>query len=180
MTTLHNTFYIMGHHEHKQQAPKRVTCMIITISDTRTESTDVSGQYIREVLEQNGHRVSAYHLVKDEPEAIQDILRQGIYAENIQVILCNGGTGISFRDRSYEAVTQVLEKCLDGFGELFRMLSYQEIGSAAMLSRAVAGIAGETVIFSMPGSKNAVALALERLILPELGHLVWELHKHMT
>jgi molybdenum cofactor biosynthesis protein B len=154
--------------------------MIITISDTRTETTDVSGQYIRGVLEQSGHQVGAYHLVKDEPEAIQYLLSQGIDAEDIQVILCNGGTGISFRDRSYEAVTQVLEKHLDGFGELFRMLSYQEIGSAVMLSRAVAGIAGGTVIFSMPGSKNAVSLAMERLILPELGHLVWELHKHIA
>ena len=153
--------------------------MIITISDTRTPETDTSGKYIRDVLEQNGHNVVRSEIVKDEPEAIQHLLREGIAAEAIQVIVCNGGTGISFRDRSYEAVVQILEKRLDGFGELFRMLSYQEIGSAAMLSRAVAGIAGETVIFSMPGSKHAVAFAMEKLILPELGHLVWELRKHL-
>jgi molybdenum cofactor biosynthesis protein B len=154
--------------------------MVVTISDTRTEATDVSGRYIRETLAQHGHQVNTYYLVKDEPEAIQQHLREGMDAQEIQVILCNGGTGISFRDRSYEAVAQVLEKRLDGFGELFRMLSYQEIGSAAMMSRAVAGIAGNTVIFSMPGSKNAVTLAMEKLILPELGHLVWELHKHVA
>jgi molybdenum cofactor biosynthesis protein B len=123
--------------------------------------------------------VNAYRLVKDEPDAIQQYLREGIASNDIQAILCNGGTGISFRDRSYEAVAHLLEKRLDGFGELFRMLSYQQIGSAAMMSRAVAGIAGNTVIFSMPGSKNAVALAMERLILPELGHLIWELNKHV-
>ncbi len=153
--------------------------MVVTISDTRTEATDVSGRYIRDALAQNGHQVHAYHVVPDEPDAIQQRLREGIDAQDVQVILCNGGTGISFRDRSYEAVAQMLEKRLDGFGEIFRMLSYQEIGSAAIMSRAVAGITGETVIFSMPGSKNAVTLALEKLILPELGHLVWELHKHV-
>jgi molybdenum cofactor biosynthesis protein B len=153
--------------------------MILTISDTRTEATDVSGRYIREILTCNGHQVNAYHLVKDEPDAIQQHLREGITSSDIQVILCNGGTGISFRDRSYEAVTHLLEKRLDGFGELFRMLSYQQIGSAAMMSRAVAGITGNTVIFSMPGSKNAVTLAMERLVLPELGHLIWELNKHV-
>ncbi len=170
----------MGHHDHKHHAPTSVNCMVITISDTRTETTDVSGRVIRDALARNGHQVQAYHLVPDEPEIIQQRLRAGIDAPAVQAILCNGGTGISFRDRSYEAVAQLLEKRLDGFGELFRMLSYQEIGSAAMMSRAVAGIAGETVIFSMPGSKNAVTLALEKLILPELGHLVWELRKHKT
>jgi molybdenum cofactor biosynthesis protein B len=154
--------------------------MILTISDTRTEATDTSGRYLTEVLRHNGHSVVAYHVVKDEPDMIRRYLRQGIEDTQIQVILCNGGTGISLRDRSYEAVEQLLEKRLDGFGELFRMLSYQEIGSAAMMSRAVAGIADATVIFSMPGSKHAVALAMEKLILPELGHLVWELHKHVV
>ena len=170
----------MGHLEHKQHAPQTVACMIITISDTRTPDTDVSGKLIRKLLEQNGHTIMRYELVKDEPDEIQKLLREGIAAETIQVILCNGGTGISVRDCSYEAVVQTLEKRLDGFGELFRALSYQDIGSAAMISRAVAGIAGETVIFSMPGSKDAVELAMEKLILPELGHLVWELRKHLT
>ncbi len=169
----------MGHLDHKHQAPQKVACMIITISDTRTKETDSSGKCIRELLDKNGHRVVRYELVKDDPEAIQQLLRQGIASEEIQVILCNGGTGISLRDRSYEAVVQILEKQLDGFGELFRMLSYQDIGSAALMSRAVAGIAGNTVIFSMPGSKDAVELAMTKLILPELGHLVWELRKHL-
>lgn len=151
--------------------------MVITISDTRTEATDISGRLIQDALARHGHQAAAYHLVPDEPELIQQRVREGVAARDIQAVMCNGGTGVSLRDRSYEAIAQLLEKRLDGFGELFRMLSYQEIGSAAMLSRAVAGIAGDTVIFSMPGSKNAVALALERLILPELGHLVWELGK---
>lgn len=169
----------MSHHEHKHHAPLQVRGMVISISDTRTPDTDVSGKYLVEILTNNGHQVSAYQLVKDEPDAIQTLLRQGIAAPDIQVILCTGGTGISVRDRSYEAVAALLDKRLDGFGELFRMLSYQEIGSAAMMSRAVAGIAEETVIFLMPGSHAAVALAMEKLILPELGHLVWELHKHL-
>ncbi len=169
----------MGHLEHKHRAPKKVSCMIITISDTRTKETDISGKCIRDLLEKNGHNVVRYDIVRDEPEAIQKLLREGIASEAIQVILCNGGTGISLRDRSYEVVVQVLDKQLDGFGELFRILSYQDIGSAAMMSRAVAGIAGDTVIFSMPGSKSAVELAMGKLILPELGHLVWELRKHL-
>jgi molybdopterin adenylyltransferase len=154
--------------------------MILTISDTRTPETDVSGQQIRTLLERNGHTVARYELVRDEPDAIQTLLGEGIAAPEIQAIVCNGGTGISVRDRSYEAIAGLLEKRLDGFGELFRMLSYDEIGSAAMLSRAVAGIAGETVIFAMPGSKNAVTLGMEQLILPELGHLIWELRKHLA
>jgi molybdopterin adenylyltransferase len=168
----------MAHHNHRQQAPTSVTCMVMTISDTRTEATDVSGRYLRETLTHHGHEVLAYHLTPDEPEAIAPRLREGVETPAIQAVLCTGGTGISFRDCSYETVVRMLDKRLDGFGELFRMLSYQEIGSAAMLSRAVAGIIGETVVFSMPGSKHAVMLALEKLILPELGHLVWELRKH--
>jgi molybdenum cofactor biosynthesis protein B len=168
----------MGHQEHKHHAPKHVACMVITISDTRTEETDTSGKLIVELLQKNGHSVVWKEIVPDEPEAIQTLLREGIASEEVQAIICNGGTGISVRDRSYEAVERLLDKRLDGFGELFRMLSYQDIGSAAMMSRAVAGIAGGTVIFSTPGSKGAVELAMEKLILPELGHLIWELGKH--
>lgn len=170
----------MGHHEHKQQAPTQVACMIVTISDSRTAETDASGQLITRLLGENGHTIIRYEVAPDEPAAIEQLLREGVAAEAVQVILCNGGTGISVRDRSYEAVERVLEKRLDGFGELFRMLSYQDIGSAAMMSRATAGIAADTVIFSMPGAKGAVELAMERLILPELGHLVWELNKHRS
>lgn len=169
----------MGHQEHKHHAAKHVSCAVITISDTRTEETDTSGKLIVELLQKNGHAVVRKNIVKDEPEAIQTLLREGITAEEIQAIICNGGTGISVRDRSYEAVEGLLDKCLAGFGELFRMLSYQDIGSAAMMSRAVAGIAGDTIIFLTPGSKGAVELAMEKLILPEIGHLIWELRKHL-
>ena len=169
----------MAYDEHKQHAQKQASCLIITISDTRTEATDASGKLMAELLEQNGHRVARKAIVPDEPEMIAALLREGIASDNVQAILCNGGTGISARDRSYEAVEAVLDKRLDGFGELFRLLSYQEIGSAAMMSRAVGGIAGNTVIFSVPGSKAAVELAMTRLILPELGHILWELSKHL-
>ena len=169
----------MAYDEHKQHAQKQASCLIITISDTRTEATDASGKLMAELLEQNGHRVARKAIVPDEPEMIAALLREGIASDNVQAILCNGGTGISARDRSYEAVEVVLDKRLDGFGELFRLLSYQEIGSAAMMSRAVGGIAGNTAIFSVPGSKAAVELAMTRLILPELGHILWELSKHL-
>jgi len=169
----------MGHKEHKQHAAKQVTCMVITISDTRTKETDTSGQLIVKLLEQNGHTVTRKHIVADEPEAIRTLLQEAIALEDVRVVICHGGTGISLRDRSYEAIAALLEKRLDGFGELFRMLSYQDIGSAAMMSRAIAGIAEGTVIFSTPGSRGAVELAMEKLILPELGHLIWELDKHL-
>ena len=169
----------MAYDEHKQHAQKQASCLILTISDTRTEATDASGKLMAELLEQNGHRVARKAIVPDEPEMIAALLREGIASDNVQAILCNGGTGISARDRSYEAVEAVLDKRLDCFGELFRLLSYQEIGSAAMMSRAVGGIAGNTAIFSVPGSKAAVELAMTRLILPELGHILWELSKHL-
>ncbi len=168
----------MGHHEHREHAPKQVVCWVVTVSDTRAEDTDVSGKLIAERLEQSGHIVAKKFILPDEPAQLEALLREGIAADDVQAILCNGGTGISFRDRSYEAVERVLEKRLDGFGELFRVLSYEEIGSAAMMSRAVAGIANGTAIFSVPGSKHAVELAMTRLILPELGHIIWELTKH--
>ena len=170
----------MGHHEHREHAPKQVVCWVVTISDTRAEDTDVSGKLIAERLEQSGHIVAKKFILPDEPAQLEALLREGIAADDVQAILCNGGTGISFRDRSYEAVERVLEKRLDGFGELFRVLSYEEIGSAAMMSRAVAGIANGTAIFSVPGSKHAVELAMTRLILPELGHILWELTKHAS
>ncbi len=168
----------MGHHEHQEHARKQVVCWVVTLSDTRNEETDVSGKLMVERLEQNGHIVAKKIILPDEPEQLEALLREGIASDETQAILCNGGTGISARDRSYEAVERVLEKRLDGFGELFRVLSYEEIGSAAMMSRAVAGIANGTAIFSVPGSKHAAELAMTRLILPELGHIIWELTKH--
>ena len=165
----------MGHQDHKAAAPPRVSCIVLTVSDTRTPDTDASGQLIQRLLREHQHKVVAYKLVKDEPsqirEAIRDIPAGG------QVVILNGGTGLSKRDSTYEAVTGMLEKQIEGFGELFRALSYQEIGSAAMLSRATAGVYQGKVIFSLPGSEAAVRLAMEKLILPELGHLVYELNR---
>jgi molybdenum cofactor biosynthesis protein B len=152
--------------------------MVITCSDTRTSDTDTSGQLIQTLLKQQGHTIAAYHLVKDEPEQIRARIAEGCVDQAVQAIIINGGTGISRRDSTFEAVDALLEKRLDGFGEVFRYLTYQEIGSPAIMSRATAGIIKGRILFSTPGSENAVRLAMEKLILPELGHLVKELTKH--
>lgn len=167
----------MAHQEHRQLATathQEIACGIITISDTRTPETDSSGAAIRAALNAAGHRVVRYAVVPDDSERITALISQ--YREQgCQVIITNGGTGIARRDSTFEAVDGLLEKRLPGFGELFRMLSYADIGAAAMLSRATAGVAGGSLIFALPGSTAAVQLALEKLILPELEHLVWEL-----
>ncbi len=163
--------------EHREAAPDSVRCAILTVSDTRTTETDTSGALIRQLLIATGHVVVHYEIVPDEPNSIRATVEQWIADERVQAVLTNGGTGIANRDTSYEAISGLLDKRLAGFGELFRMLSYQEIGAAAMLSRAVAGAAGQTIVVAMPGSRNAVSLAMERLILPELGHLVFEITK---
>jgi molybdenum cofactor biosynthesis protein B len=167
----------MGHQEHRSAAPAKIGAAILTISDTRTEADDRSGALARELLQGAGHEVCEYRIVRDEPAEVRAAVEALARRHDVRAILLNGGTGISRRDRTYEAVASVLERRLDGFGELFRALSYQDIGSAAMLSRAVAGIIGGKVLFSVPGSPAAVRLALERLILPELGHLVSELDR---
>jgi molybdopterin adenylyltransferase len=149
-----------------------VTCAVITVSDTRTRETDKSGQLIQSYLQQAGHRVGFYTIIKDEPAQIQSQLTQLCDRADINAIVYTGGTGIAPRDTTYDALASVLEKTLPGFGELFRFLSYQEIGSRAISSRATAGIYRQKLIFSLPGSSNAVKLALEKLILPELVHLV--------
>ena len=151
--------------------------MVITCSDTRTPDTDTSGQLIQKLLKEQGHTVAAYHLVNDEPSKIKAKIKAAVNNKKIQAIIINGGTGISRRDSTFEAVNAMLEKRLDGFGEVFRYLTYQEIGSPAIMSRATAGIIKGRVLFSTPGSENAVRLAMEKLILPELGHLVKELTK---
>jgi molybdenum cofactor biosynthesis protein B len=151
--------------------------MVITCSDTRTPDTDTSGQLIRKLLEERGHTVVGHHLVKDDPAQIQLWIARGTANEDVQAIIINGGTGISRRDSTFEAVDEMLKKRLAGFGEIFRLLTYQEIGSPAIMSRATAGITNGRVLFSIPGSENAVRLAMEKLILPELGHLVGELTK---
>lgn len=165
------------HQEHKAHAPTSIGCMVITCSDTRTPETDASGQLIRKLLEGQNHAIFAYHVVKDEPGEILFRIAQGTANNAIQAIIVNGGTGISRRDSTFEAVDELLEKRLNGFGEIFRLLTYQEIGSSAIMSRATAGIVKGRILFSIPGSENAVRLAMEKLILPELGHLVGELGK---
>jgi len=164
-------------HEHKSQAPESVGCLVITCSDTRTPETDRSGQRIMQLLQDAGHRTVAYHILKDEPEQIVFRIGQDTANAEIQAIIINGGTGISRRDSTFEAVDALLEKRLDGFGEIFRYLTYQEIGSPAIMSRATAGIVKNRVVFSIPGSENAVRLAMEFLILPELPHLIQQLTK---
>jgi len=152
-----------------------VSCAIVTVSDTRTPDSDTSGLAMRDRLERAGHRIDFYRIVKDEPDQILALLDHLANETTIQVVLFNGGTGISKRDTTYDALAGRLEKTLPGFGELFRMLSYGEIGAAAMLSRATAGTYRGRLVFSMPGSSNAVRLAMDQLIVPELEHLAWEL-----
>jgi molybdenum cofactor biosynthesis protein B len=163
--------------EHKAQAPKTVGCLVLTISDSKTPETDTSGQLIRELLGKAGHQVVRSVIVKDEPAHVQDVVRQGCEDSRVQVLVLTGGTGITSRDTTFEAVEGMLEKRLTGFGELFRVLSYEQVGAAAMLSRAQAGIRQRRIIFSLPGSPDACRLALERLIIPELGHLVREVSR---
>jgi molybdenum cofactor biosynthesis protein B len=158
---------------HRTDAPSSVVCCVITISDTRTPATDTSGDAIVEALREAGHQVAARTIVPDEPTAVRAAVTS--HAAAVQVIITTGGTGITSRDSTFEAITGLLHKRLDGFGELFRMLSFDTIGSAAMLSRACAGTIGRTAIFSLPGSEDAVRLAMARLIAPELGHVVREL-----
>ena len=162
---------------HRAAAPDSVRCAVLTISDSRSTETDTSGGVIRDMLKLTGHKVADYQIVPDDPERIQDMMREWIANHGVQAVLSNGGTGIAARDTTYDAIVGLLDKRIDGFGELFRMLSWQEVGAAAMLSRAVAGVAGTTLIVAMPGSTNAVRLAMSKLIIPELGHLVYEIEK---
>jgi molybdopterin adenylyltransferase len=167
----------MSYEEHGKHAAGHVGCAIITVSDSRTEDTDGSGRLIRELLEGAGHTVCRYAIVRDDSGEICTQIATAINEPACQAILLSGGTGVAPRDTTYEAVVSLLEKRLDGFGELFRMLSFEEIGSGAMLSRAVAGVHSGRVIFCMPGSVGAVRLGMTRLIIPELGHIVSELRR---
>lgn len=145
-------------------------CGVITVSDTRTVDTDKSGQLIQTKLRAAGHQLDAYRLVKDEPDKIAALVQQLV--PTMDVIICNGGTGIAPRDTTYDAISTLLEKEIPGFGELFRQLSYAEIGSRAIASRATAGVYQSTLIFLLPGSSNGVTLAMDALVIPELQHLV--------
>ncbi len=167
----------MSHIHHRAQGPASVACFVLTVSDTRSPETDTSGRAIRELLEAGGHRVSGHTIVRDEPAQVREQVLAQCRTDAIDVIITTGGTGITSRDGTYEAVAGLLDKRLDGFGELFRMISFQEIGSAAMMSRAIAGTVGGKVIFVLPGSENAVRLAMTRLIIPELAHVVQQVRK---
>lgn len=160
--------------EHRSQAPKRLACAVITVSDTRTLETDTGGQAVIDRLQAAGHELAAREIIPDEPDRLRPLLAALVEREDVDAVLLTGGTGISSRDQTFETVSQSLDKSLPGYGELFRMLSYQEIGPAAMLSRAIGGVIGRTIVLTMPGSPAAVRLAMEKLILPELGHLVRE------
>jgi molybdenum cofactor biosynthesis protein B len=161
--------------DHKKHAPKRARVFVLTISDTRTVETDSSGRLMEDLIKKGGHDVTGYEIVKDEPAEVQKLIRRVAEEGSADIFISSGGTGISHRDSTYEAVVALLDKRLDGFGELFRMLSYQQIGSAAMMSRATAGLLKDKlVVFALPGSSKAVELALEKLILPEMGHLLFE------
>lgn len=163
--------------EHREVAPASVPCAVLTISDTRGRDSDRTGEIIRQNLLWRGHQVVSYEIVRDDITLIRTQLEAWIGDPAIHAIITNGGTGIAARDNTYEVVAGLIDRRLDGFGELFRMLSYHEVGSAAMLSRAIAGSCGQTCIFATPGSSNAVKLAMEKLIGPELAHVVYELRK---
>lgn len=170
----------MGHHRHRLEALRQIPTAVLTISDTRTEDTDTSGALIRRLLSRAGHPIVAFAIVPDEPALIRRALRAWGRDPRIRAVILTGGTGISARDGTFEAVDGLLEKKLEGFGEIFRMLSYRQVGTAAILSRAVAGTYRGRILFSLPGSEKAVALAMKKIILPELGHLVRELTRHPT
>jgi molybdenum cofactor biosynthesis protein B len=162
---------------HRAAAGLVVRAAIITVSDTRTPADDESGGILRAALSGAGHRVAEYAVVPDEPQRLAPLLEAWLGRDDIDAVLLNGGTGIARRDRTFDVVEARLEKHLPGFGELFRLLSFEQVGAAAMLSRATAGVCAGKIVFSLPGSPQAVTLAAERLILPELAHLVWELRR---
>ena len=163
--------------EHKATSPRVIGCFVLTISDSKTPETDTSGTLIRQLLTEAGHGVVGHAIVKDEPAQVAAVIREGCENAAVQAFVLTGGTGVTSRDSTFEAVEALLDKRLTGFGELFRMLSYEEIGAAAMMSRAQAGVVRGRALFSLPGSPNACRLALSKLIIPELGHLLREISR---
>jgi molybdenum cofactor biosynthesis protein B len=161
-------------HHHRKGAPAQVPTAVITVSDTRTLETDTGGGRVAELLDAAGHPVVVREIVKDEPAAISSTLSALLARDDVRAVILTGGTGVAPRDVTPEAVEPLLDRVVPGFGELFRALSYEQIGSAALLSRALAGLAAGRVVFVLPGSRGAVELAMEKLILPELGHLAAE------
>jgi molybdenum cofactor biosynthesis protein B len=164
--------------EHREAAPESVRVAVLTISDTRTPDTDTGGDVVQETMREAGHEVVAREIVRDEATSIRATLVDLLARSNVDAVVTTGGTGISTRDTTYEVVERMVEKRLDGFGELFRMLSYEEVGAAAVLSRALAGAVGAKFVASLPGSRNAVRLGMEKLLVPEIAHIVFELRKH--
>ncbi len=165
-------------HQHREAAPEIVRVAVLTISDTRTSETDTGGDVVEETMRGAGHEVVAREIVRDEATSIRTALVDLLARPEVDAVVTTGGTGISDRDTTYEVVERMVEKRLDGFGELFRMLSYEEIGAAAILSRALAGAVGTKFVASLPGSRNAVRLGMEKLLVPEIAHIVFELRKH--
>jgi molybdopterin adenylyltransferase len=165
-------------HRHRESAPEHVRVAVLTISDTRTRETDTGGDTAERILREAGQEIVARQIVRDEVNGIRASLVDLLANAEVDAVITTGGTGISGRDTTYEVVDRMIEKKLDGFGEIFRMLSYEEIGAAAIMSRAVAGTVGTKFVASLPGSGNAVRLAVEKLLVPELAHIVFELRKH--
>ncbi len=164
----------VSHRDHHAASPAHVRCYVLTVSDTRTEENDTGGRLLRALLAGEGHTVVGHAIVPDEATTLRAAIERQLDADEVQAVITTGGTGISRRDGTYEVVSGLIEKRIDGFGELFRALSFEEIGPAAMPSRACAGGARGTILISLPGSQNAVRLAMTRLVIPELGHLVRE------
>ena len=162
---------------HRATAPDCVRCVVLVISDTRTLDTDTGGRAIAELLTAAGHQVVDRRVLKDDPGPVADLVRELATSEIADAVITTGGTGITHRDSTFEAIDGLLDKRLPGFGELFRMLSFEQVGAAAMLSRACAGTCGRLIVLALPGSEKAVRLAMTRLILPELGHLVSEIRR---
>ena len=165
-------------HKHRESAPEHVRVAVLTISDTRTPETDTGGDTIEELMRGAGQEVVERGIVKDDAARIRTEVVDLLARPDVDAVITTGGTGISARDTTYEVVERMLDKRLDGFGEIFRMLSYEEIGAAAVLSRAVAGAVGTKLVACLPGSRNAVRLAVEKLLAPEIPHIVFELKKH--
>ena len=163
--------------EHRSSGHKTASCFVLTISDSKTPKDDTSGNLIRELLAAAGYTVVGHGIVRDEPTQVIAVIREGLAKPDHQVFILTGGTGITSRDSTFEAVEALLTKRITGFGELFRMLSYGEIGAAAMMSRAQAGVVQGRLVFSLPGSPHACRLALDKLIIPELGHLLREVNR---
>lgn len=164
-------------HPHSHPLSSKVNCAVIIVSDTRTPDNDHSGQLIQKLLLEAGHDIVHYQIIPDEPQQIRLVLKNLGENPQIEAIVCSGGTGISPRDNTYDILSSILEKTLFGFGEIFRFLSYQEIGSRAIASRATAGVYKDKIVFSLPGSTGAVSLGMENLILPELTHLVTQINQ---